>query len=66
MLNTITFIKMDVNNTVLSLVLQKESIFMMSYRTMNVINSSVPNAPARFSDVFRGVEKGCIGNGWVN
>ena len=31
-----------------------------------VSNSFVPNAALRFSNVFRGVEKGCIGNKWVN
>ena len=38
-----------------------------------LLNPFVPNAPflypLRFSDVFRGgggVEKGCIGNEWVN
>ena len=31
-----------------------------------VSNPFVPNAALRFSNVFRGVEKGCIGNKWVN
>ena len=33
---------------------------------LNFFNPFVPNTPfQRFSDVFRGVEKGCSRNGWV-
>ena len=33
---------------------------------MHPFSTPFPPPPVRFSDVFRGVEKGCVGNKWVN
>ena len=54
----------------------QSSFYLYIQKGSDFFNPFVPNAPSvyplktsenrKFSDVFRGVDKGCIGNEWVN